>query len=158
MTSSTDRATTARSRKDRKLKRRLEIPLGRFTLNPMIRVLFRLRLTPPGMALLETTGRRSGRPRRIPVMYAREGSTVWVISQHGAHAGWVRNFQADPRIRIRLARQWQEGRAQLLPDDDPYERARSFGKTRLGKKIALMNLRALETDPHTVRIDLSGQT
>ena len=32
-----------------------------------------------------------------------------------------------------------------------------FGKTRIGKAIALANLRALETDPRTVRIELTNQ-
>jgi deazaflavin-dependent oxidoreductase (nitroreductase family) len=144
------------ARKDRKLKRRIEIPLGRFTLNPFIRALFRIGITPPGMALLETTGRRSGKVRRVPVMYYREGSVVWVIAQHGAHSGWVRNFQTDPHVRMRFKGKWEAGMAKLLPDDDPRERAREFGKSRLGKRIALANLRALETEPRTVRVELGA--
>ncbi len=45
---------------DRPTKRRWEILIGRYTANPMMRAMFKLGITPPGMALVETVGRRSG--------------------------------------------------------------------------------------------------
>ena len=58
-----------RSDMDRPVKRRLEILIGRYTANPMMRGLFKLGITPPGMALVETIGRRSGAIRHTPVAY-----------------------------------------------------------------------------------------
>ena len=104
---------------DRPVKRRFEILIGRYTANPMIRGLFKLGITPPGMALVETIGRRSGTIRHTPVAYTPgDGDTLWLIAQHGEHAGWVRNFQASPQVRVRLGRHWRTGTAELLPDDD----------------------------------------
>lgn len=40
-------------------------------INPMVRVLLGVGLAPPTYALLETTGRRSGRPRQLPVANGR---------------------------------------------------------------------------------------
>src|SRR5438128_1921103 len=39
----------------------------RYVLNPVVRVLLSVGVLPLGLALLETTGRHSGRPRRTPV-------------------------------------------------------------------------------------------
>ena len=89
---------------DRPVKRRFEILIGRYTANPLMRGLFRIGITPPGMALVETTGRKTGAVRRTPVNCMADGETLWLIAQHGRHAGWVLNFEADPAVRAgRLA-------------------------------------------------------
>ena len=58
----------------------------------------------PGVAILETTGRKSGQPRRTPVTRSLDGDTFWIVAEHGRKAGYVRNIQADPRVRIKLGR------------------------------------------------------
>lgn len=134
--------------------RRVEIFLGRFTLNPLMRAAFRLGFSPPMTVLVETTGRKSGKLRRTPVNYMREGQTLWIIAQHGSHAGWVRNLQDDPRVRARLGRRWHEGRAALVPDDDVRARVRTFTANPLGRAILGAGFRAMETAPVSLRIDL----
>ena len=119
---------------DRPVKRRFEILIGRYTANPMIRGLFKLGITPPGMALVETIGRRSGAIRHTPVACTLgDDDTLWVIAQHGEHAGWVRNFQASPQVRVRLGRRWRTGTAELLPDDDVRARIRTFSDNAVGR-------------------------
>jgi hypothetical protein len=49
------------------MKHRLVHQLQKYVLNPPIRLLFALGIAPPGYALLETIGRKSGKPRRTPV-------------------------------------------------------------------------------------------
>jgi hypothetical protein len=49
------------------VKLRLVRALQRYVFNPPIKLLFRLGVVPPGYALLETIGRRSGQPRQTPV-------------------------------------------------------------------------------------------
>src|SRR5580704_16617621 len=98
---------------DKPVKRRWEILIGRYTANPLMRGMFKLGLTPPGMALVETIGRRSGVARRIPVVCTPEGDTLWLIAQHGRHAAWVKNFEANPQVRVRLGRRWRSGTAEL---------------------------------------------
>jgi deazaflavin-dependent oxidoreductase (nitroreductase family) len=142
---------------DRPVKRRWEILIGRYTANPAMRGLFKLGITPPGMALVETIGRRSGAVRHTPVAYTPGSEdTLWLIAQHGEHAGWVRNFQASPQIRVRLGRHWRTGTAELLPDDDVKARIRTFSDSAVGRAVTAATFRALESQPVTVRIQLEG--
>lgn len=54
------------------------------------------------VAMLETTGRRSGQPRRTPVGYVRNADgTVW-LGAGRAEAQWPRNLLANPRCRVRI--------------------------------------------------------
>ena len=117
-------------------------------LNPLVRRAVERGWAPPGYAILETTGRRSGRPRRTPVGDGGRGDAFWIVAEHGRRAGYVRNMEADPRVRVFTAGRWRTGTARLLPDDDP--RARQRDLPRLN---ALM-VRAVGTDLLTIRIDL----
>lgn len=141
---------------DRPTKRRIEILIGRYTANPLMRLMFRLGITPPGMALIETVGNRSGVIRHTPVICSPDGDALWLIAQHGAHAGWVRNFQAKPEVRVRLGRQWKTGTAELMPDDDVKQRIETFSPSPIGKFINRATFRALESQPVVVRVSLSG--
>jgi hypothetical protein len=80
---------------------------------------------------------------------------LWLIAQHGSHAGWVRNFQEKPDVRVRLGRHWLDGTAQLLPDDDVKARVATFSDTRAGRFVNAAMYRALESQPVTVRIDVA---
>ncbi len=141
--------------KDRPVKRRIEILVGRYTANPLMRAMFKLGVTPPGMALIETTGRRTGSLRHTPVACHPDDRSLWLIAQHGAHAGWVRNFQENPVVRVRLGRRWQSGTAQLLPEDDVKARIGTFSRTAAGRFATAAMFRALESQPVSVRIDLT---
>jgi deazaflavin-dependent oxidoreductase (nitroreductase family) len=140
--------------RDRPRKRRLEILGGRFLVNPMVRGLFRIGVSPPRTLLLETVGRKSGAIRHTPLNYVRDGDRIWVIAQHSTHAGWVRNFQAQPQVRVRTGRTWHDAMATLQPADDVRARARSFAKGPVGRAFAAGVMRALESDPVSVSIDL----
>jgi deazaflavin-dependent oxidoreductase (nitroreductase family) len=142
---------------DRPVKRRFEILVGRYTVNPMIRGMFRVGITPPGMALVETKGRRTGALRHTPIICTTEGDTVWLIAQHGRHAGWVRNFEASPEVRVRRGRHWRAGTAELLPDDDVKARIASFASGPVGRLVTAATFRALESQPVTVRIQLGAR-
>jgi deazaflavin-dependent oxidoreductase (nitroreductase family) len=142
---------------DRPVKRRWEILIGRYTANPLMRGMFKLGVTPPGMALVETVGRRTGAIRHTPVVaHASDDTTLWLIAQHGAHAGWVRNFQESPRVRVRLGRSWQTGTAELVPEDDVKARIRTFSSNAVGRAITAASFRALESQPVSVRITLES--
>lgn len=140
---------------DRPVKRRVEIVLGRYTLNPMMRGLFRVGITPPGVALVETKGRRTGAVRHTPIFCTADGDTLWLIAQHGRHAGWVLNFEDNPQVRVRRGRRWQAGTAELLPDDDVKARIATFSSSPVGRLVTGATFRALESQPVTVRIQLA---
>jgi deazaflavin-dependent oxidoreductase (nitroreductase family) len=129
-------------------KRRLVTGFQKYVANPVARAANALGL-PVGVVTLETTGRRSGVPRRTPVGRALEGNTLWVVTEYGRKAAYVRNIEANPRVRVRIGRRWRDGTARLLTDDDPRERQR-----RMPNKLNSAVVRALGTEHITVRIDL----
>jgi RNA polymerase sigma-70 factor, ECF subfamily len=131
----------------------------RYVLNPQMRLGLALGLAPRAFALLETVGRRSGKPRRTPVGNGLLGSTFWVVSEHGRGAGYVRNIEANPRVRVKIGRSWRAGTAHILEDDDAFARletvASALGRMRrLDAAIFRSFVRWLDTQPVTVRIDL----
>jgi deazaflavin-dependent oxidoreductase (nitroreductase family) len=131
----------------------------RYVLNPPMRLALELGLAPRAFALLETRGRRTGKARRTPVGNGLLGETFWLVSEHGRRAGYVHNLEANPRVRVKLGRDWRAGAAQILPDDDPFARldtiASALGRMRrLDAAIFRSFVRRLGTRPVTVRIDL----
>jgi deazaflavin-dependent oxidoreductase (nitroreductase family) len=121
--------------------------------NPLVRTVLERGVPIPGYALLETTGRRSGLPRTTPVGDGLDGSTFWIVSEHGRRSAYVRNIEAQPRVRLRVRGRWRSGTAHLVPDDDPLERQRILSR-RFAARINAASVRRLGTDLLTVRIDL----
>jgi deazaflavin-dependent oxidoreductase (nitroreductase family) len=59
------------------------------------------------IAMLTTTGARSGQPRTVPVLAIPDGNAVVVIASNFGrprHPAWYRNLQAHPRATITVAR------------------------------------------------------
>ena len=133
-------------------------PLQQRVVNPIVLLAWELGLPPPGDALLETTGRRTGQPRRTPVCDGLEGETFWLVAQRGRRADWVKNIQANPRVRVKVRSGsgvgWRAGTAHILDDDDPRERQRRIGRGDLARRLCVSASAAMSTDPLTVRIDL----
>ncbi|WP_232807254.1 nitroreductase/quinone reductase family protein [Geodermatophilus chilensis] len=134
-------------------KRRLTTALARTVVNPVMRRAIERGIAPPGYALLETTGRKSGLPRRTPVGNGLDGDTFWIVTEHGRSAAYVRNLEADPRVRIKVGRRWRTGTAVVLPEDDARERQR-----RIGRRFNAAVVRLMGTDLLTVRVDLEPPT
>ena len=49
-------------------------------------------------------GRRSGREVTLPVWFAREGNTLWLLPLHGSRTQWYRNVLADHAVTVRAGR------------------------------------------------------
>ena len=117
-------------------------------------------IVPPGYALLETIGRKSGKARRTPVGDARVGKQFWIVAEHGMKAGYVRNIKENPRVRLKLREgfraRWHTGKAQVLPDDDARERQRWLAGRRPSAAANAAAVRLFGTELLTVRIDLDG--
>jgi deazaflavin-dependent oxidoreductase (nitroreductase family) len=133
----------------RALKRRASKFASVRLLNPVMRRALEAGVVPRGWALLETTGRRSGQPRRVPVGNGLRGEHFWIVAEHGRHADYVRNLERDPRVRVKVGRRWHEGTAHVLDDDDPRARLRW-----LRRPLNDAGLVAMASEMLVVRIDL----
>jgi deazaflavin-dependent oxidoreductase (nitroreductase family) len=139
-------------------KDRVVYPFQKHVVNPIVMLAWDLGIPPPGDALLETTGRRTRRPQRTPVCDGLDGDTFWLVAQRGRRADWVKNIQAEPRVRVRVRTGsgvgWRPGTARILDDHDPRERQRRIGCGNLARRLCVSASAAMDTDPLTVRIDL----
>ncbi len=142
------------------MKHRIIHLLQKYVLNPPIRLLLALGIAPPGYALLETIGRKSGKPRRTPVGNGRVGQQFWIVAEHGTKAGYVRNIKSNPRVRVKLraglCTRWHTGTASLLSDDDPRERQRWLSSQLPNSAGNAAAVRFFGTQLLTVRIDLDS--
>lgn len=140
------------------MKRRIVHALQKYLLNPPIKLLFALGIAPPGYALLETTGRKTGKPRRTPIGDGRVGKQFWIVAEHGMEAGYVRNVASNPRVRLKLREglgtRWYTGTAHVLLDDDPRERQRWLASQVPGSAKNAAAVRLFGTELLPVRIDL----
>jgi deazaflavin-dependent oxidoreductase (nitroreductase family) len=109
--------------------------------NPVMRAV-------PIQTLLETTGRKSGQPRRTPIGGRLTGNEFWLVSEFGDRSQYVRNIEANPRVRVRVRGRWHSGTATLLPDDDA--RARLAELPRMNSAA----VRAMGDNLLTIRVDL----
>jgi len=123
------------------LRTKITITLQKRVANPLMRRL-------PMQTLLETTGRKSGQPRRTPLGGRLVGNRFWFVSEFGEKSQYVRNINANPAVRVRLDGKWRTGTAHLVPDDDPHARLRDL------PQYNSFGVRTLGTNLLTVRVDL----
>jgi deazaflavin-dependent oxidoreductase (nitroreductase family) len=124
----------------RTLKRRIVHPIQRRVVNPVGRQL--------PFTMIETTGRRSGQPRRTAIGGRVVGNRFWMVSEHGEHSHYVLNIKADPRVRLRIRRRWRVGTAHLLYADDPIARLRQL--PALNSSV----VRMVGSELLTIRVDM----
>ena len=83
---------------------------------------------PAPVILLTAMGRKSGKPRTVPLLYLRDGANVVVVASQGGMASnpaWYHNVKANPDVSV------QEGRktvAMRAREADDQERARLWPK------------------------------
>jgi deazaflavin-dependent oxidoreductase (nitroreductase family) len=136
--------------------KRLRAEWQQYVGNRIGRLLLTLGIAPPVYALLETKGRKTGKPRRIPVGNGllKGTNTFWLISEYRTRAAYVRNILSDPEVRVKIGRRWHRGRATVLHDDDPHERQRQMNRFN----SAAVRFFGSEEDLLTVRMDLDSHT
>jgi deazaflavin-dependent oxidoreductase (nitroreductase family) len=61
--------------------------------------------SPAGFLKLTTTGRKSGTPRTVHLLYIRDGSAYVVTASNGGrprHPGWYYNVQSNPQVTLHV--------------------------------------------------------
>jgi len=77
------------------------------------------------LVLLTTKGRKSGEPRKVPVVPFFEGDDMYIMaSLAGApqHPAWFRNLEADPHVGVRLGTETWRARAEIVPEGPERDR------------------------------------
>jgi deazaflavin-dependent oxidoreductase (nitroreductase family) len=140
------------------MKHRIVHTLQKYLLNPPIKLALAMGLPLPGYALLETKGRKTGKPRRTPVGDRRIGNQFWLVAEHGMKAGYVLNMERNPRVRLKLRDslrfRWHTGTAYLLLEDDPRERQRWLATQLPSSAGNARAVRLFGTQLLSIRIDL----
>ena len=71
--------------------------------------------------LLTTTGRKSGEPRALPLIYGEaDGSFVIIASKGGmpSHPIWYLNLEAEPECEIQVASRRMKARARVAEGEE----------------------------------------
>jgi deazaflavin-dependent oxidoreductase (nitroreductase family) len=71
-------------------------------------------LSPAGLVVVEMIGRKSGKPRRVPLAALRLGHYLVIGTVRGERSLWVRNLAADGDARVWLAARARPMRAFVL--------------------------------------------
>ncbi|MGU3432513.1 nitroreductase family deazaflavin-dependent oxidoreductase [Actinomycetes bacterium M1A6_2h] len=138
-------------------KFRFERFVGRYIANPSMRGLTALGISTSLMTDIETTGRKTGLTRRVPVSASFDETGAWLISQHGTRSGWGANLTSNAAVRLRQGKSWREGSAELVRDDNVIDRARSFSRNPLLGRLIGSTFAALQTTPISVRVTFTDR-
>ena len=71
--------------------------------------------------LLTTTGRKSGEPRELPLIYGRSGDALLVVASKGgadAPPAWYVNLKADPEVEVQVLDDVFPARARTASADE----------------------------------------
>ena len=72
-------------------------------------------------AILTTRGRKSGEPRKTPLLYLRDAERVVMVASKGGMTTlplWYRNIEADPRVQIQIGNSKQYYQARNAQDSE----------------------------------------
>ncbi len=130
--------------------------LDRWVFNPIIRVGVMTGVAPRAFALLETTGRVTGRRRVVPVGNGSLGNEFWIVAQDGYDCAYVRNLMAKPAVRVKVPRRpWRGGVATVVEGVDGRAKRREIDERNgLGGRFDGVIFRAACTELVTIKVEL----
>ena len=79
-------------------------------------------------AILTTTGRKSGQPRKTPLLYLRQGDQVVMVASKGGMTtlpAWYGNLRANPHVEIQIGSE----KRRMLPEMPTRTRSACCGRS-----------------------------
>jgi deazaflavin-dependent oxidoreductase (nitroreductase family) len=71
--------------------------------------------------LLTTKGRKSGKPRTMPLLYLRDGDRLVLVASSGGspdHPAWFLNLRAEPQVKVEIGRDRERRRARVATPEE----------------------------------------
>lgn len=103
------------------MRRRPAAPIRAHLVNPVVVAVLRSplhRLLSGALILITYRGRRTGRERTIPVMYAEDGDRLIVFVGDAPAKQWWRNLRGGAPVEVRLRGARRSGLATAAQGDD----------------------------------------
>jgi deazaflavin-dependent oxidoreductase (nitroreductase family) len=122
--------------------------------NAFVRLSLKAGLMRRSTALLETIGRKSGQRRITPVTNGLIGDEFWIVTEHGSDAGYVRNIEANPRVRVKVGRRWRAGTAHFADRIAPEAALERIVEQNPATRRNADVIRRVETNMRVIRVDL----
>lgn len=80
-------------------------------------------ITPTGIAIVTTTGRKSGKRRARAMRAVRDGERVYAVALLGPSSDWIANIRAKPEVTVKLGGKTYPARARIITDSGELARA-----------------------------------
>jgi deazaflavin-dependent oxidoreductase (nitroreductase family) len=87
---------------------------------------------------LTTTGRKSGKPRVVPLQYGIIDGRYSLGAARGGKADWVRNLRSDPHVTVRVGRSRFAGTVEVVTDPKRFADFREIRVRRHPRMIGMM--------------------
>lgn len=87
------------------------------------------RMNGGAVLLLTTIGRKSGKPRTVPVIYLVDGSSYVVTASAGGldrHPGWFFNLRNNPQVRVQVKNKQMNALAEVVDVEKKRARLRAI--------------------------------
>src|SRR5919204_2750892 len=71
--------------------------------------------------LLTTTGRKSGKPRTMPLLYLEDDGRLVVVASSGGspgHPAWFLNLRDNPEVEVEIGRKRERRRARVAAPEE----------------------------------------
>jgi deazaflavin-dependent oxidoreductase (nitroreductase family) len=82
------------------------------------------------------------------------GDEFWIVTEHGGRADYVRNIEADPRVRVKTGRHWRAGTARFVDDPSPEAALKRIVERNPATRRNADVIRKVQTEMRVIRIDL----
>ena len=87
--------------------------------------------------ILTTRGRVTGRARRTPLWYIRQGDVIYCFSGWGHSSDWLKNLQASPDVQVQVGNNRWETRGTLMHEPLEIERVLPSFREKYGRLVPL---------------------